>query len=184
MISAPLAPAASIAAAAVVPQSTVKISFAPFSASPASAAARRAIALGQTVGDVGCHALAVGAQESLDQRHRGRAVNVVVAEHGDGLARFGSLGRSAPPRAPCPASLKDRARDGGATDRDSGRASPPQRPARRADGQAARAAHWPARWPAPPRRGRAQDARPSASPARNAPRRGTQAKPRPAPFYD
>src|SRR5262245_63590300 len=47
---------------------------------------RRAVAFAEAVGDVGCRSLPVGAQEALDERHRGRAIDVVVAENGYGLA--------------------------------------------------------------------------------------------------
>ena len=53
---------------------------------------RRAVAFAEAVGDVGCRNLAVGAQEALDERHRGCAVDVVIAENGDGLARDDGAG--------------------------------------------------------------------------------------------
>ena len=36
----------------------------------------------------------MGAQEALDQRHRGSAVDVVIAEDGDGLARDDGAGEA------------------------------------------------------------------------------------------
>ena len=56
-----------------------------FAPRPASASGRRAVAFGEPVGNISRHALPMGAQEALDQRHGGRAVDVVVAEHGDRL---------------------------------------------------------------------------------------------------
>ena len=47
---------------------------------------RRAVAFGEAVGDVGRARLAMGAQEALDQGGRGRAVHVVITEHGDRLS--------------------------------------------------------------------------------------------------
>ena len=47
---------------------------------------RRPIAFGEPVGDIGGGTVRMGAQEALDQRDRGRAVDVVVAEYGDRLA--------------------------------------------------------------------------------------------------
>ena len=46
----------------------------------------RAVAFGQAIGNIGRGRLSMRAQETLDQRHRSRAVDVVVAEYGDRLA--------------------------------------------------------------------------------------------------
>ena len=46
----------------------------------------RAVAFGQAIGNIGRGRLSVRAQETLDQRHRSCAVDVVVAENGDRLA--------------------------------------------------------------------------------------------------
>ena len=55
---------------------------------------RRAVAFGEPVGDIGRHALPMGAQEALDQRDRGRTVDIVIAEHGDLLAGLDGGGKA------------------------------------------------------------------------------------------
>ncbi len=55
----------------------------PFARKTGKRLGRGPVAFGEPVGNVGCRALPVGAQEALDQRDRGRAIDVVIAEHGD-----------------------------------------------------------------------------------------------------
>ena len=69
-----------------VPQSTVRMRRAPSLTQPGKRLRRRAIAFGEPVGNIGGGTVPMGAQEALDQRDRGRAVDVVVAEYGDRLA--------------------------------------------------------------------------------------------------
>ena len=94
MTSAPVALAASMAASEVVPQSTVRIRRAPVFRKADQRLRGRAVAFGEPVGDIGRHALPMGAQEALDQRHRGRAVDIVIAEHGHLLAGLDGGGKA------------------------------------------------------------------------------------------
>ena len=85
----------------VVPQSTVTISRAPSSTSASMASAVGAVALGHAVGNVDARVEAVRGEEALHERGRAGAVDVVVAEHGDGLACARSRRRAAPRPCPC-----------------------------------------------------------------------------------
>ena len=70
---------------------------------------RRAVAFGEPIGNIGRGHLSMRAQEALDQRHRSRAVDVVVAEYGDRLACPDGGGEAHRPLSPCPASAPGRA---------------------------------------------------------------------------
>src|SRR5262249_40400365 len=85
MTSAPRVLAASMAAPAVVPQSTVMMSLAPSSTSPAIAPGVGPKPPVRRARNKGGGGLSSAPRETLDERHRRCAIDVVVAENGNGL---------------------------------------------------------------------------------------------------